>query len=88
MAANCSPSAQPSHYGVSSSLQVLSPSDSAEEETTRRRGSTGSVGSPGENTGHWITGDEQPSSKSPLANFGFFKSLTEKKTTRGMVLPG
>jgi hypothetical protein len=37
-----------------------------------------------ESTGQWQSiGSE---SKSPLAQFGFFKSLTEKKTTRGLLI--
>jgi hypothetical protein len=35
-----------------------------------------------ESTGHWQSIGSD--SKSPLSNFGFFKNLTEKKTTRGM----
>ncbi|KAF2831340.1 hypothetical protein CC86DRAFT_401879 [Ophiobolus disseminans] len=45
-----------------------------------RRGSSASFASEMESTGQWQSiGSE---SKSPLAQFGFFKSLTEKKTTR------
>jgi hypothetical protein len=48
-----------------------------------RRGSLAGFASDLESTGQWQSiGSE---SKSPLAQFGFFKSLTEKKTTRGMV---
>lgn len=51
---------------------------------SRRGSSTGFV-SDMESKGHWSSiGSESTSSKSPLANFGFFKNLTgEKKTTRG-----
>jgi len=46
-----------------------------------RRGSLAGFASEMESTGQWQSiGSE---SKSPLAQFGFFKSLTEKKTTRG-----
>ncbi|KAH7399371.1 hypothetical protein BKA66DRAFT_407147 [Pyrenochaeta sp. MPI-SDFR-AT-0127] len=46
-----------------------------------RRGSLAGFASDMESTGQWQSiGSE---SKSPLAQFGFFKSLTEKKTTRG-----
>ncbi|KAJ4372262.1 hypothetical protein N0V83_004036 [Neocucurbitaria cava] len=45
-----------------------------------RRGSLAGFASDMESTGQWQSiGSE---SKSPLAQFGFFKSLTEKKTTR------
>jgi hypothetical protein len=36
-----------------------------------------------ENKGQWQSIGSESNSKSPLANFGFFKNLTEKKTTRG-----
>jgi nitrous oxide reductase accessory protein NosL len=47
-----------------------------------RRGSAANYVSDMENQGQWqsLSGD----SKSPLASFGFFKGLTEKKTTRGL----
>ncbi|KAF1999516.1 hypothetical protein P154DRAFT_436891 [Amniculicola lignicola CBS 123094] len=48
-----------------------------------RRGSLAGFGSDMENTGHWQSiGSNSTDSKSPLASFGFFKGLTEKKTTR------
>jgi hypothetical protein len=47
-----------------------------------RRGSLAGFASEMESTGQWQSiGSE---SKSPLAQFGFFKNLTEKKTTRGL----
>ncbi|OAL07470.1 hypothetical protein IQ06DRAFT_208869 [Phaeosphaeriaceae sp. SRC1lsM3a] len=47
---------------------------------TSRRGSLAGFASEMESTGQWQSiGSE---SKSPLAQFGFFKNLTEKKTTR------
>lgn len=46
-----------------------------------RRGSLAAFAPDVESTGQWQSiGSE---SKSPLAQFGFFKSLTDKKTTRG-----
>jgi hypothetical protein len=49
-----------------------------------RRGSLAGFASEMESAGQWQSiGSE---SKSPLAQFGFFKSLTEKKTTRGLYL--
>jgi len=51
------------------------------EMTGSRRGSLAGFATEMESTGQWQSiGSE---SKSPLAQFGFFKSLTEKKTTRG-----
>jgi hypothetical protein len=51
---------------------------------TSRRGSLAGFASEMESTGQWQSiGSE---SKSPLAQFGFFKSLTDKKTTRGLHL--
>lgn len=50
-----------------------------------RRGSLAGYVSDMESKGQWQSlGSE--SNKSPLANFGFFKNLTEKKTTRGLQL--
>jgi len=55
-----------------------------------RRGSTmsaaGFMSDMESSKGNWsAVGSESNSAKSPLANFGFFKSLTgEKKTTRGL----
>jgi hypothetical protein len=50
--------------------------------THSRRGSLAGFASEMESTGQWQSiGSE---SKSPLAQFGFFKGLTEKKTTRGL----
>lgn len=52
------------------------------EMSCSRRGSLAGFASEMEGTGHWQSiGSE---SKSPLAQFGFFKNMTEKKTTRGM----
>jgi hypothetical protein len=50
------------------------------------RGSLAGFASEMESTGQWQSiGSE---SKSPLAQFGFFKNMTEKKTTRGLyILP-
>lgn len=47
-----------------------------------RRGSTAFVPDM-ESKGHWQSIGSNSDSKSPLANFAFFKNLTEKKTTRG-----
>jgi hypothetical protein len=50
--------------------------------SSSRRGSLAGFASDMESTGQWQSiGSE---SKSPLAQFGFFKSLTDKKTTRGL----
>lgn len=52
--------------------------------SSSRRGSLAGFASDMESTGQWQSiGSE---SKSPLAQFGFFKGLTEKKTTRGLLL--
>jgi hypothetical protein len=52
--------------------------------STSRRGSLAGFASEMESTGQWQSiGSE---SKSPLAQFGFFKGLTDKKTTRGLQL--
>lgn len=48
-----------------------------------RRGSSAGFVSDMENKGQWQSIGSESNSKSPLANFGFFKNLTEKKTTRG-----
>jgi hypothetical protein len=54
------------------------------EMNISRRGSLAGFASEMESTGQWQSiGSE---SKSPLAQFGFFKGLTEKKTTRGLHL--
>ncbi|KAF2808621.1 uncharacterized protein BDZ99DRAFT_446221 [Mytilinidion resinicola] len=51
---------------------------------SHRRGSSSGLVSVKESMGHWPSaGSESAKSQSPLANFGFFKSLTsDKKTTR------
>ncbi|KAF1912446.1 hypothetical protein BDU57DRAFT_459047 [Ampelomyces quisqualis] len=55
-------------------------SECSSEMSTGRRGSLAGFASEMESTGQWQSlGSE---SKSPLAQFGFFKNLTEKKTTR------
>ena len=46
-----------------------------------RRGSLAGFASDMESTGQWQSIGSD--TKSPLAQFGFFKSLTDKKTTRG-----
>lgn len=82
----CSPPMHQPDYRRPSVYQMLSPPDSTSDGQQRRQ-STGSVASLSENRDHWIAvGSESASSKSPLASFGFFKNLTEKKTTRGMFL--
>jgi hypothetical protein len=48
-----------------------------------RRGSLAGFASDMESTGQWQSVGSE--SKSPLAQFGFFKSLTDKKTTRGLL---
>jgi hypothetical protein len=52
--------------------------------SSSRRGSMVGFASEMESTGHWQSVGSE--SKSPLAQFGFFKSLTDKKTTRGLHL--
>jgi hypothetical protein len=47
-----------------------------------RRGSLAGFASEMESTGQWQSVGSE--SKSPLAQFGFLKGLTEKKTTRGL----
>ena len=61
------------------------PSECYSEVSSSRRGSSAGFVSEMEGKGQWQSiGSESASSKSPLANFGFFKNLTgEKKTTRG-----
>jgi len=50
--------------------------------SSSRRGSMAGFASEMESAGQWQSlGSE---AKSPLAQFGFFKSLTDKKTTRGL----
>jgi hypothetical protein len=57
-------------------------SECLSDMSTSRRGSLAGFASEMESTGQWQSiGSE---SKSPLAQFGFFKNLTEKKTTRGL----
>ncbi|KAF2467544.1 uncharacterized protein BDR25DRAFT_63524 [Lindgomyces ingoldianus] len=60
------------------------PSECFSEMSSSRRGSSAGFVSDMESKGQWQSlGSESASSKSPLANFGFFKNLTgEKKTTR------
>ena len=55
------------------------------EAPASRRGSA-AFASDMESKGHWQSIGSNSDSKSPLANFGFFKNLTEKKTTRGRYL--
>ncbi|KAJ4296230.1 hypothetical protein N0V90_006275 [Kalmusia sp. IMI 367209] len=47
-----------------------------------RRGSAAGFVPDMESKGHWQSIGSNSDSKSPLANFAFFKNLTEKKTTR------
>jgi hypothetical protein len=57
------------------------------EMSNSRRGSSAGFVSEMESKGQWQSIGSDSNSKSPLANFGFFKSLSgEKKTTRGMTL--
>ncbi|KAF1944075.1 hypothetical protein EJ02DRAFT_420653 [Clathrospora elynae] len=58
------------------------PSECFSEMTmgSSRRGSLAGFASDMESTGQWQSIGSEP--KSPLGQFGFFKSLTEKKTTR------
>jgi hypothetical protein len=49
-----------------------------------RRGSLAGFASELESTGQWQSVGSE--SKGPLAQFGFLKNLTEKKTTRGLQL--
>jgi hypothetical protein len=59
------------------------PSVCYSEATGSRRGSTAGFASDMESNGHWQSLGNNSDSKSPLANFAFFKGLTDKKTTRG-----
>ncbi|KAF2270546.1 hypothetical protein CC78DRAFT_539063 [Lojkania enalia] len=59
------------------------PSECFSDMGGSRRGSLAGFASDMEATGQWQSlGSESASSKSPLANFAFFKNITEKKTTR------
>lgn len=63
------------------------PSECFSEAAGSRRGSTAGFASDMESKGQWQSIGSNSDSKSPLANFTFFKNLTEKKTTRGPCLP-
>jgi hypothetical protein len=60
------------------------PSECYSEATASRRGSAAGFASDMEGKGQWQNIGSNSDSKSPLANFAFFKGLTEKKTTRGL----
>jgi len=62
------------------------PSECYSEAAESRRGSAAGFASDLEGKGQWQAIGSNSDSKSPLANFGFFKGLTEKKTTRGAYL--
>lgn len=59
------------------------PSECFSEAAGSRRGSAAGFAAEMESKGQWQSIGSNSDSKSPLANFAFFKNLTEKKTTRG-----
>ena len=82
MAPNYSPVGATNDYPSPAASRRPSECFSEMSMNSSRRGSLAGFASDMESTGQWQSiGSE---SKSPLAQFGFFKSLTEKKTTRGL----
>jgi predicted nucleic acid-binding Zn ribbon protein len=84
MAPNYPPAGATNEYPSPAASRRPSECFSEMSMSSSRRGSLAGFASDMESTGQWQSiGSE---SKSPLAQFGFFKSLTEKKTTRGLLI--